>query len=51
MESNLKEVYYNQYCKDCKHCLAEESAEPCCDCLNQPVNVDSHKPVCWEEAK
>ena len=51
MESKYKEVYYNQYCSQCKHILTEESEEPCRDCLNEPVNLDSHKPVYFEEAK
>lgn len=32
----------------CKHCAFEKLSEyetPCCDCLEQPVNEDSHKPV------
>lgn len=44
-----KEVYFGQYCKTCKHCEKEETDEPCDDCLNEPVNLYSHKPVKWEE--
>lgn len=51
MEDNYKEVYYSEYCKTCKH---EKDAEddvnsPCWDCLTQPMNVYSHKPILWEE--
>lgn len=44
-----KEVYFGQYCKVCKYCEKAETDEPCDDCLNEPVNVYSHKPVKWEE--
>ena len=50
-ELNLKEIYYNLFCKDCKHCLTEESEEPCCDCLTVPVREGSHKPANWEAEK
>lgn len=51
MEYNYKEVYYDQYCESCKHHSASEDESPCCDCLNEPVNTNSHKPVYWEESK
>lgn len=44
-----KEVYFDQYCKGCKHfgkCVLEE---PCFSCLDEPVNLGSHKPVKYEE--
>lgn len=28
-----KEVYFDQYCKSCKHHGLEESKDPCNDCL------------------
>lgn len=49
MEETYKEVYYSQYCKNCKHEKLEEYEDPCHDCLNEPVNVYSHKPVNFEE--
>ena len=48
-ESGLKEVYFNQYCPTCRHKDLDESQEPCCDCLEEPVNQDSHKPVRYEK--
>lgn len=44
-----KEVYFGDYCKTCKYEKSLESEDPCYDCLNEPVNEDSHKPVCWED--
>ena len=49
MDDNYKEVYFHEYCKTCKYEKTEESEDPCHDCLNEPSNIDSHKPVRWEE--
>ena len=49
MDDRYKEVYYNEYCKTCKHEKDDESDvnSPCYDCLAQPVNLYSHKPAYW----
>jgi len=44
-----KEVYFDKYCDKCKHVEVKEFEEPCHDCLNEPMNVNSHKPVKFEE--
>lgn len=49
MEESYKEVYFGEYCKTCAHELLPEGKDPCHECLNNPVNVYSHKPVCWKE--
>lgn len=51
MENNdgMKEVYFDQYCKTCKNRDLDEDKEQCSDCLNEPVNQNSHKPVKYEE--
>lgn len=46
-----KEVYFDKYCSTCKHKDLNEEDEPCCDCLEEAVNVYSHKPIQWEEDK
>ncbi|MEG1523859.1 MAG: hypothetical protein RR475_02405 [Clostridia bacterium] len=51
MESKNKEVYFDQYCHTCKHDAEPEDSDACNECLNNPSNVDSHKPVNWEEKK
>lgn len=48
-ELNYKEVYFDKYCDKCKHQEVAEHEEPCHDCLKEPVNVNSHKPVKFEE--
>lgn len=40
-----KEVYFDKYCHMCVACDEKEDEEPCCDCLGEPVNLYSHKPV------
>lgn len=39
-----KEVYFDQYCKSCKHNGLKESKDQCNDCLAEPSNTNSHKP-------
>ena len=51
MNDGYKEVYFNEYCKTCKYATKAEDDDPCFDCLNEPVNVYSHKPVNYEEKK
>lgn len=48
METNYKEVYFSKYCSKCKHKDAAETDAPCSECLAEPVNLYSHKPVCFE---
>lgn len=51
METNAyKEVYYDRYCSTCKHKNVPEADDPCDECLTEPVNLYSHKPVKYEEA-
>lgn len=49
MEDSYKEVYFGTYCKTCQHEALAEDQDPCYDCLAEPVNLYSHKPVKWEE--
>lgn len=49
MDDSYKEVYFNQYCKTCEYSKNAEDESPCDECLNEPVNLYSHKPVRWKE--
>ncbi len=49
MDESYKEVYFGEYCKNCEYRNRLEIQEPCDDCLNEPVNVYSHKPVFYKE--
>ena len=44
-----KEGYFHEYCKNCRHKEVEQHEEPCNECLDNPVNLYSHKPVKFEE--
>lgn len=46
-----KEVFFDQYCSKCKNFGTPEGDDPCDECLENPSNDDSHKPVNFEEAK
>ena len=49
MINDLKFVHYNDYCKTCEHYEEDEASDACNECLNNPVNVNSHKPVNYKE--
>lgn len=49
MEENNKEVRFDLYCETCRYYDLAESEDPCYECLENPVNCYSHKPVNWEE--
>ena len=49
MNGMYKEVYFDQYCKTCEHKDLPESEDPCFDCLEEPTNLESHKPVYYKE--
>lgn len=49
MNDDYKEVHFVEYCKTCKNFDKTEDEEPCCSCLEEPVNLYSHKPIKWEE--
>lgn len=53
MDSNTanKEVLFWKYCVNCKHSRKAENEEPCWECLTNPVNDNSHRPVMYEEDK
>lgn len=46
----LHEVNFQEWCPKCEHYKIEEREDPCHDCLNQPVNDDSRKPVMFKAA-
>lgn len=51
MELRTKEVYFGEYCRKCKYYENSPSDDPCDDCLNEPSNEYSHKPVYFKEAQ
>lgn len=51
MKSNRHVVDFNKWCPKCKHRNESEFDETsvCYECVESPINYDSHKPVLWEE--
>lgn len=49
MEIREKIVDFKKYCETCKHKDTDECKNPCNECLDNPANVDSHKPVNYEQ--
>ena len=47
---NMKEVYFYEYCKKCKHKDKQEDSQPCAECLKVGAREFSHKPLKYEEA-
>lgn len=43
-----KIVRYAEYCCQCKFSPVKGTDEPCNECLTNPVNEDSHKPINFE---
>ena len=46
---DYREVDFNKYCKTCKHEEVKEVENPCNECLDEPYNEYTDKPVKWEE--
>lgn len=51
MQLTDKEVYFDQYCPNCKHKNLAGTEEPCNECLHETVMPNSHKPLKYEEDK
>lgn len=51
MEIVEKIIDFDQYCKTCKHRDLNEVKDPCNDCLDNPTNINSKKPIYYEEDK
>lgn len=47
----MKHVHFDLYCLKCVHLNVPETEDPCNECLTNPVNEDSHKPVNFIEGR
>ena len=45
MNYDYKEVYFNEYCDNCEYSNKKGNEHPCDECLEEPINLHSHKPV------
>jgi hypothetical protein len=49
MEIIDKIVEFDKYCKKCEYYKSDDAVDPCHNCLNNPTNVNSRKPVEFKE--
>lgn len=49
MIGDLKEVYFDKYCNTCEHSKLSQDNDICNECLSNPGNYDSNKPIRWKE--
>lgn len=49
MEYEYKEVDFETHCKMCKYKDLDEKFDPCCECLEQGMNIGTSKPINWKE--
>ena len=49
-EDELHEVNYAKYCAKCKYSSYPDYSDECNDCLYEPMNAYSRKPVNFEPA-
>lgn len=50
MDDILHIVEFGVWCPKCEHYEKKENESPCDDCLTEPVNAYSRKPVYWKAA-
>lgn len=53
MAGDYREVQFGKYCSTCVHKdVSENNPEGACwDCLEEPLNIDSEKPVGYKPAE
>lgn len=51
MENNIKIVDFDQYCDKCKYSRVNWDDYPCLECISNPTNIDSRRPVKYEKSK
>lgn len=49
MEQIYQEVKFGEFCKKCEYEKLAENEAPCCECLDEPINLYSSKPVYYKE--
>ena len=45
MDYDHEKIVKFELCRYCEHWKKPESAEPCSDCLDNPSNIDSRRPI------
>lgn len=44
-----KEVDFKTYCQTCRYKDLRETDDPCSECMDNSLNVESRKPIKWED--
>lgn len=44
-------VQFDEYCNKCEYYARSESEDPCWECLDNPINEDSRRPINYKEKK
>jgi len=44
-----KIVEFDKYCKTCKYKDTKSFEDPCNECLDNPTNLHTKRPVCYKE--
>lgn len=48
VNAETKFVDFATWCSKCLHSTKNETCDPCNECMSEPVNEYSHKPVLFE---
>lgn len=51
MKKKYKEVFFEKWCNQCQYQKERETSDPCNECLTNPVNESSHRPVLFKKKK
>lgn len=43
--NEMKEVRFDLYCPDCEWRTTDDDEDPCDECLGNPINLYSQKPI------
>ena len=49
MQFEYKEVDFKKYCETCEHKDVNEVKDPCHECLSNPANSHSKKPINYKK--
>lgn len=49
MEIEYQEVAFDKYCEQCKHKDRKDFESPCCECMDEPTNLYTDRPVKFEK--
>lgn len=47
--SELKEVQFYKWCKECEYYKKPQEEEPCNSCLEHGMRIGTEKPECYRE--